>query len=357
LWYLREGVTAGATEGSVVELTGEQLASSLAYTVSGAPPDERLRTLASSGELRDGAARAREARRLLGQSETRHHFRRFVLEWLEVDQLEHTAKDPDRYPTYGAVKEHMISETASFVDEVMVHHHGSIRTLLDGGFTSVDPVMARYYGFSSYGPRVSLEQKGRRGVLQHASFLSAHAHEDSSSPVKRGDFILRKVLCRPTQRPRELDIEIVIPPPDPAHTTRQRFAQHGEDPNCAFCHQRIDGLGFAFENFDAAGRMRSQDNGKPVNNYGRIRLDDRRLAFDDSVQLSRLLAAEPLTSECIARHAFRYFSAQSDPEVEKTFLRLLGTVPRARRESLVDVVVAFVASDLFLKRRVGVLED
>jgi hypothetical protein len=297
--------------------------------------------------------RAEQARRLLGKSETRHHFRRFVLEWLEVDQLAHTAKDPELFPTYDAVKEHMIAETAAFVDEVMVHHQGSIRALLDGGFASIDPVMARYYGFSSYGPRVSLEGKGRRGVLQQASFLAAHAHEDSTSPVKRGDFILRKVLCRETKRPKELDIEVVIPPPDPKHTTRERFSQHAADPNCSFCHDRIDGLGFAFENFDAAGRARSKDNGKPIDNYGRVRLDDRSLAFDGSVELSHLLANDPRSAECIARHAFRYFSAQSDPDVEASFLELLDTLPKERRESLIDVVVAFVASDLFLERRVA----
>lgn len=353
LWYLSENGKGDATSGTLVRLRGEELASSLAYTVSGSPPDAALLELGRTNALFEGAVRAREARRLLSKSETRHHFRRFVLEWLEVDQLEHTAKDPELYPTYEAAKPHMLLETSAFVDEVMVHHRGSVLTLLDGGFTSVDPVMARYYGFSSYGPRVPLDGKGRRGVLQHASFLSAHAHEDSSSPVKRGDFILRKVLCRQTPRPRELDIEVVIPPPDPAHTTRQRFAQHGADPNCAFCHDRIDGLGFAFENFDAAGRPRTTDHDQPVDNYGRVRLDSRTLAFDDSVALSRLLASDPLTTECFARHALRYFSAQADPDVEATFLDLVATLPRARRESLIDVVVAFVGSDLFALRRVA----
>lgn len=353
LWYLREGARPDAPAGSVVALRGEELASSLAYTVSGAPPDPELLALGQAGELQYAATRAQQARRLLGNSETRHHFRRFVLEWLEVDQLTHTAKDPELHPEYDAIKPHMLAETSAFVDEVMVHHGGSFRTLLDGGFTSVDPEMARYYGFAAYGPRVSLEGRGRRGVLQHASFLSAHAHEDSSSPVKRGDFILRKVLCRETKRPRELDIEVVIPPPDPAHTTRERFSQHGEDPNCAFCHDRIDGLGFAFENFDAAGRSRELDNAKPVDNYGRVRLNDRTLAFDDSVELSRLLARDPLSSECMALHAFRFLSAQSDPEVEASFQSLLRTLPRERRESLVEVVVAFVSSDLFLERRIA----
>jgi Protein of unknown function (DUF1588) len=98
----------------------------------------------------------------------------------------------------------------------MVHHGGSVRALLSAGFASVDPPMARFYGLHGYGPEASLSGSGRLGILQQASFLSAHAHEDSSSPVKRGDFVLRRLLCETVKRPGEVGINIVFPEPVPS---------------------------------------------------------------------------------------------------------------------------------------------
>jgi hypothetical protein len=346
LWYVSEGRSSAAIRiETIVELDDYELASSLAYMVSGAPPDEGLLKLAATGELRDPQVRASQTRRLLGKDETRHNVRRFVLEWLEIDRLEGTAKSPNAYPTYDAVKVAMLQETSDFVDEVMVHEGASVRALLDSGFTSVGPVMARYYGLSAYGPRVKLAGE-RRGVLQHASFLSAHAHENDTSPVKRGDFVLRKVLCEPTPRPRELDIEVTIPAPDPAQTTRQRFARHAEDPNCSFCHDKIDGFGFTFEGFDAAGRQREADGATA------FRLHGESLSFRNSADVSRFLADDPRTNECFMRHVFRFFSAQNEPPVEATFLDLVRALPKERRENILEALVAFVASDLFALRRV-----
>lgn len=354
LWYLSEGQGEPTSPG-VVQLDPYEIASSLAFTVTGAPPDGHLLGLAEGdaegNTLADPRVRAREARRLLSRSETRHHFRRFVLEWLEVDTLMHTAKDDQLHPTYDAVKGAMLQETMAFVDEVMVHEGASLRGLLTAGFTAVDPIMARYYGFRSYGPRVSLAAHQRIGVLQHASFLSVHAHEDSSSPVKRGDFVLRQVLCDATPRPKELDLEVSIPPADPAHTTRERFARHANDPNCAFCHQKIDGFGFTFEDFDAAGRLRTKDNEKPVHSQTRFSIEGEQLGFANSVQLSRWLALDPRSKQCFAKNAFRFFSAQSDPATEEAYLQVLDSLPPTARDSLVEAVVAFVSSDLFLLRR------
>src|SRR5690606_4841085 len=113
----------------------------------------------------------------------------------------------------------MLSETQNYVDEVMVHHGASVSALLAGGFASVDPTLARYYDLEAFGPVVPVARWGRIGVLQHASFLSSHAHPDGTSPVKRGDFILRRVLCRPMPRPAELGIEVVMPAPVEGQTT------------------------------------------------------------------------------------------------------------------------------------------
>jgi hypothetical protein len=245
----------------------------------------------------------------------------------------------------------MLNETSAFVDEVMVHKGASIRSLLTAGFASVEPSMARYYGFSAYGPRVSLEGTLRLGLLQQASFLAAHAHEASSSPVKRGDFVMRKLLCTTLPRPQELNIEVTIPAPDPKLTTREQFQAHVTNQSCQACHAPIDALGNTFENFDAAGRARVSENNRPVDTKVSFEHEGNSTKFSDSLELARFLAQNTATHSCFARHAFRFFSGQALPEVEHAFLQLVDTLPAADRENLIEIVVAYVKSELFAQRR------
>ncbi|HEY6728874.1 MAG TPA: DUF1592 domain-containing protein [Polyangiaceae bacterium] len=346
--YLRElGEPAGAGRRA---LTSIEMGASLAFLVSGGPPDAELLEAAEQGKLADPAARAAQARRLLGKSDTRHHFRRYVLEWLEVDQLEELGKDADLAPRFESLKPHMLAETRAFVDEVMVNEGASIRALLSAGFASVDPTMARYYDFDAYGPRVSLKNAARFGLLQQASFLAAHAHEDITSPVKRGDFVMRKLLCTTLPRPQELSIEVTIPAPTPTQTTRERFTEHVTNTSCQACHAQIDPLGYSFENFDAAGHERTQQNGKPVITRADVEIDGKRYEFGDSTDLSRWLAKNPTTHACFARHAFRYFSAQSDPAVEQSFTLMTDRLDPSVRENLIELLVAYVQTDLFALR-------
>ncbi len=346
--YLTE-LGAGAAS-RVRKLAPYEISAHLAYTLSGAPPDEELLALAETGELDAPEVRQEQAWRILGRSSTRHHFRRFALEWLEVDELDSTAKDPEAHPRYEQLKPHMIEETRAFVDEVMVHHGASVGALLASGFASVDPSMARYYGLDAFGPAVPLRGTDRVGVLQHASFLSAHSLPNRTSPVLRGDFILRRVLCRKMPRPAELGIEVVMPAPKPGTSTRELFVQHTADPQCRSCHQVIDPLGYALEGFDAAGKARTEDSGRPVNTHAELPLQGERLTFDGAAQLSTWLANNPKTSDCFARQAFRYFSAQHDPEVEAAFMQVVRELPADKRGSLIEILVAYAASDLFVYR-------
>jgi hypothetical protein len=338
-------------EGEPVRLAPFEIAQTLSYTLSGSPPDEPLLELAANGELVSSAVRREEARRILGKSATRHHFRRFVLEWLEVDQLESTAKDAEQHPRYDQLKSHMLEETRAYTDEVMVNHGASVAALLNGGFVSVDPAMARYYELEAFGPVVPLGGRERVGVLQHASFLSSHAHPDSTSPVRRGDFVLRKVLCKQLPRPAELGIEVVMPRPRPGESARARLINHTSDPACQSCHQTIDPLGFSFEGFDAAGRERTTDAGLAIDSSATLDLYAEKLSFRNSVELSEWLAQQTRTRECFARQAFRYFTAQSDERTEPPFLHLVRDLPPERRDSLIEMLVEYAGSDMFIYRQ------
>jgi hypothetical protein len=351
--YASELGSPAPNASGVARLDAYELASALSFTLRGAPPDAELLDQAKSGALLSPEVREAQAWRLLNQTDTRHHFRQFVLEWLEVDRLADSAKDQAQYPDYERLKSHMVEETSNYADEVFVHNGASVRALLDGGFASVDPSMARYYGLSAFGPAVPFEVRRRRGVLQQASVLSAHAHPDVTSPVKRGDFILRRVLCTELPRPGELGIEVVMPAPKPGQTGRERMLAHSLNPGCASCHRQIDPLGFTFEAFDAAGHERDQDAGKPATTQVTWSFNGEQHEFRDSAELSRWLAQRPETQTCFSRQAFRYFSAQSSNAVEDAFIALGQGLPQERRENLFAQLVAYVKSELFSSRRIA----
>lgn len=345
---------AGGAPGSRVRLDGYELASQLAFMLRGAPPDAELLRAAQAGELDAGRARIDQARRLLGLPDTRYQFRRFALEWLEVDGLTLTAKNSSIYPSYEALAPFMLAETENYVDEVMVNGGASIQALLAGGFASVGPEMARFYGLSTYGARASLRGTGRLGVLQQASFLAAHAHEDVTSPVKRGDFVMRKLLCERIKRPAEIGLEVVMPRPVATLTNRELLSQHVLDPSCSSCHETVDAIGFTFERFDAMGQAQATDHGKSISTSVEVRLagDAALRQLASSEELTRALLKIPAVSECFARHAFRYFSAQADPKVEASFLALRAQLPAEQRDNLFDVLLAYAGSDLFTLRQV-----
>lgn len=355
LLYLTELGARSSSPGNapshrIVTLTPFEVASLLSYTLRGTPPDEALLQAAASGQLMAPEVREQQARRLLAESDTRLHFRRFILEWLEVDGLENTAKDVTLFPQYEALKRAMLDETSAFVDEVMVFAGGSLRALLGARFASVGPTMARFYGLKTWGARASLVGTRRAGVLQQASFLAAHAHEDGTSPIKRGDFVLRRLLCKRLPRPSEVGIETVLPLPSHAKTTRELFAAHTNDAACSGCHELIDPLGYTFEGFDAAGGTRTSDNGKPVDTTARVKLGGVTASFGDSFDVSEWLADNPDASECYLRQAFRYFTSSDDAKVESELLALARELPSARRDSLFEALIAFIRSDLFILR-------
>jgi hypothetical protein len=271
-----------------------------------------------------------------------------------VDQLERTAKAASLVNDYDAVKSHMLAETRAFVDEAMVYGGATLASLLGAGFTSLDADMARYYGVPGFdGPRVSLARQGRVGLLEQASFLSAHAYEDVTSPVKRGDFVLRRLLCVDLPRPGEVGIDITMPPRDEKTTTRARFAAHTSSASCRGCHDSIDPLGFSFEGFDAAGRRRTREYDQAITTAGEFTLAGKTYRFKDSAELVTQLVATPDARSCFARQALRYLTGRRSRPAEQWFDALVDRLPEARRDSLLEWVVAWVSSPEFIQRKRG----
>jgi hypothetical protein len=352
LLYVSEvGVPASS---GMRRLTSEEAASVLGYMLTGGPPDDALVDAGTEGHLLVAERRAEHAWRLLGQSQTRFQFRRFVREWLGLDALESLTKPvaDDRQLRLG-----LLAETDAFVDEVFMYEGASLDKLLAANFTVIPASLRAFEGLppatqgNHYG-RVPLDGSARLGLLQQPSFLAVHAHESQTAPVLRGKAILERFLCVELPRPTELGLQVTFPPPDPRLTTRERHAQHSQDATCRSCHRTIDALGYTFENFDFVGRVRQEENRRPIDTRTDYDGPEGPMMFRDSRDVSRWLAENARAHECFARQAFRFFTGQGDAALESAFLAERRRLPEAERRNLFATLVAFIQSPVFMERAV-----
>ncbi|MDP9002847.1 MAG: DUF1588 domain-containing protein, partial [Myxococcota bacterium] len=161
------------------------------------------------------------------------------------------------------------------------------------------------------------------------------------------------------------NIVVVPPAPDPAKTTRQLYAVHATDAKCAACHDSIDAMGFAFENFDGEGKRRTIDNGHAVDTTTTVSaIADIAGNYADSAQLVSKLASSSVVRECFARYMFRYAAARSgsnsaknpndaaERAAEGAFVAAWNALPADRQDSLVEVLVAYAGTPAFVTRQV-----
>jgi hypothetical protein len=295
-------------------LTPWELASALSYMFWGSMPDQALFDAAASGELATAAGLEKHARRLLASPRARDAVGVFAEQWLGIGTLPTAVKDEAAFPGLSpAVRASMREETRRFVTHVIFDGSHTLGELYTAPFTFVDAPLAQFYGLPAPATpgfaKVAYPDARRAGLLGHGSVLATTAHSDQTSPILRGLFVRRALLCQ----------QFGTPPPnaggiprvDPGATTRERFGQHASSPACATCHSEIDPVGFGFERFDPIGRIRDTENGKPVDSAGDL-LDVERLAagthapFATLGELGTTLAASQAARDCFARQYYRF---------------------------------------------------
>ena len=261
--YLSEPVAPGAVEvGTRRPLTDLELASRLSYFLTGGPPDDELLDRARAGSLAHPDVLAGEVNRLLADPKSRRFIDAFTHQWLGLDRLDFFQFNDTLYPDYDLATKSLSRQEIFETIALLVREGASLRQLLASDFVVVNGILGRYYGLEVVGDefrKVSLPAGSPRGgLLGMAAVLAMGSNGEQSSPIERGAWVLRKVLHDP-------------PPPAPPNvpqltrldgeilTTRERLLMHQEQPQCASCHRRIDPIGFGMENFDAAGRWRTQD--------------------------------------------------------------------------------------------------
>jgi hypothetical protein len=352
-------------EGNQIEaagtarLTAHETASALSYLLWGSMTDQTLFDAAASGQLDTPAGIEQQARRLLADRRSRDAVGQFAVQWLGAEEVLVADKDPARFPGLDLhLRASMVEETHRFVTHVVFDSSHHYDELLLSDSTFVDGPLAALYGIA--GVTGAAFQKRpyadphRVGLLGHAALLASYARSDQTSPIKRGLFVRRRLLCQDLPPP-PADVP-PVPAVDPKATTRERFRQHTSVAGCASCHRYIDGIGFGFERFDAIGRLRADDNGHPIDSSGDMNdvegLQTNTAApYTDIRGLAAILTASSAAKNCLATQYYRFAHGRFETDQS---LCALGQVQTRFRDSGYDIrelLVALTQTSDFTSRR------
>lgn len=330
------------------------LANRLSYLLWNSMPDDTLLDAAESGELETPEGMEREARRMIDErpEAARAGTASFLRQWLELDRLVGMERDETLFPDFTpALAEDLGESVLRTAGEALWESEQSFTTLLTGDSAWVNGSVAPLFDVSTPDggawAQVSLDPEERSGLLTHPGLLAALSKPNQSDPVIRGKFVRENLLCEPL-KPPPANVATIPPDPRPGATTRERFAEHSEDPGCQVCHEQMDPIGFGLEHYDALGQFRLEDEGLAVDARGEIvGSNDAAGTFEGGLELSSMLADSNAARDCMALQYFRF--AVGRVETEGDSCSVAKTMNRFEVEggSFVELLVAIVRSDTF----------
>jgi len=349
---------------SLLPLTSWQVASRLASTLWESMPDDALFTAAQSGSLSTSAQVSAQVARMLADPQAAQSLYSFHLQWLfnmgfHVTDLAAISAKPNS-PLTDAAAAGLQSEFTQFLSSVYTPPgDGTLNTLYTAPYAFVNKDLAAIYGVT--GPatgfaKVNLDPAQRAGIFTQVSFLAGIEDSVADNPVYRGLAIYTKALCG----------KIAGPPANvptvnfmPGGSTRQAYDAHGSSTCAVSCHGLFDPPGFAFENYDGAGRYRTMDGTVPVDATGTFPSPivaaggpGTTFAFNDAVSFVKQLAASPEAQACVARQWSRYSLGRMDDRTDLGSLQVAFNAGAATPGfSVRNMLTTLLSSRAFMFRR------
>ncbi len=328
-----------------------ELASRLSYFLWSSMPDAELFTLAGAGQLQDPVVLEQQVDRMLVDPRAEALVDNFAGQWLYIRALDDVFKDSAGFPEFtDAMRESMRTEMREFF-RAFITEERPMTDLLVGTSTLVDDNLAGIYGVEPVGPgwqELDLSELPRSGFITSPGLMTVLSHPFTTSPVRRGKWVLDQLLCLPPAPPPP-DVE--IPPPDPnsGETIREQLEAHRANPACAICHDQIDPIGLAFENYDAIGKYRTLDKGQPIDASGELPTSGE--FFVDAVEMANLLAEGEHFSGCTVQKTFVYALGRGIEAADEPFLDAIEAEYLLGEQRLPDLIKSIVTSDPFRMRR------
>jgi hypothetical protein len=341
--------------GSDQAVDGVALASRLSFFLWSSSPDEALLQSAEGGVLKDPSARADEVRRMLTDVRSDAFVENFVGQWLQLRNLEKSARPALlMFPDFDDNLRKAFRTETEMLFAYVLRNNRPVHELLTADYTFVDERLAKHYGIEGVSGarfrKVHVDDPNRHGLFGHGSILSLTSATSRTSPIMRGKFILTEFWNNPPPAPPAMVPALeASAPTDRPSTVREQLERHRADPACAQCHNVIDPVGFALENFDVDGSWRTTTReGLPLDTTG-ILLDgtpaDGPVALRNALLKDPELFASTVTEKLLVYALGRGLEARDMPVV-----RAIVRNSAKDNYSLLAIVLGVVDSYPFLMR-------
>jgi hypothetical protein len=354
-----EELPARAKPGERYAISDMDLASRLSFFLWGTPPDEQLLALARRGSLSDSMVLRAQTRRMLADPRSEALATRFAAQWLHLQDIDKVHPDALQFPNFHEqLADAMRRETELFFMSI-VRENRSVLDLFTADYTFLNEALARHYGIAGVTGddfrRVAYPDDRRSGLLGHASILTLTSHANRTSPVLRGKWVMEVLLGAP-------------PPPPPPNvpdlektgeakegrllTTRERMELHRANPQCRSCHQYMDPIGLALDNFDVTGQWRIRENGAELDTRGEL-YDGTRVSTPAELRQALLRRPIPLI-RTFTQNLMAYALGRRVEYYDQPTVRRIASVAEANGYRFSDFIVGLVKSDAFRMRRIPV---
>jgi hypothetical protein len=344
------------TQKDSKRLSSYALASRLSYFLWSSMPDEELVELARTGALTEPDVLIAQTRRMLASKRSDAFVAGFLDSWLNLRNLGGMPPDRSEFEEYYSkgFQDAFKTETRMFMRD-LIDRDASLVNFLDSDYSFLNQPLARHYELDELRDpatahefrKVSFKTDKRGGLLGMGSVLTITANGIETSPVTRGVFLLENILGTPPPPPPD-DVPAIDPDVRGAKSIRELLSKHRESPNCYGCHQKIDPLGFALENFDAIGDWRPRIGKTKIDSSGELPSGEK---FEDVSGLKKILVqrkdlfARMLTDRLLTYACGRRMEALDEATIE----RIVAELPR-KEYGLRSLIESVITSEPFLNR-------
>lgn len=347
-----DDVSAPLTEEKLPALQASELATRLSMFLWCSIPDQELLDLASEDRLCDASVLDRQVQRMLADPRSRRFSEQFVRQWLGLQLLDYLKVDANEYPLFDdALKEAMRIEPVAMFHE-MLQNNASVLDFLHADYTMANERLAQHYGLTGVAGnnfrRVPLNQQPvRGGLLTEAGILAMNSDGKDSHPIKRGIWLLDRVLNDPPPPPPPAVPKIDLTDPEIAKLTlKERILNHRDQAACRSCHMKIDPWGLAFENFDAVGAWRNDVRGQPVDATSTL-LNHQEIAGIEGLKRYLLNERQDQFVRALAHKMSTFALGRPLTFADRAAVDQITTALRQEDDGLATLVTRIAQSDLF----------
>jgi hypothetical protein len=316
-WYRSEIGQVSDKGPKVMMLDSYEVASLLSFSLWDGPPDAVLYAAAQKNELQTEAAIQAQLTRMMADAKFERGLRTLFDQWLSLRSVLWVEKDAGVFSSTFTpeLRKDLREESVTFIREYVLKEKAPIAAVFKAPFSYLNANLAKHYGVTSDAgaqfQKVSLPGDQRLGILTQGAFVTGFSGNKGTGIPHRADFFMNEILCSPLGSPPPNISSKLDMPVETKMTTRQKFEKlHSQNPACSGCHQIMDPIGGAFENFDPIGRFRTTEFDLPVDSSGKFEgsmFGDAAVAYSTGLEMIEHVAGSQKFAQCFTLKAFQNF--------------------------------------------------